>query len=289
MPKFDLYETVTNRIVEALEKGTVPWRNPILTSHAGKPRNLPSDRMYRGINTFLLMLTAMEHGYGTGYWLTYKQAIELGGHIKKGEKSSIVIFWKQYDTQDKKTGKDIKVPVLRYYRVFNVDQCEGVEYPEQQVVEEREFTPIESAESIVKGFPQPPTLEHDAYPRACYKPLDDKVHMPNPEFFESDEAYYATLLHELAHATGHSSRLDRKIDTNPQPFGSPDYSKEELVAEMASAYACSAAELPPVMLDQSAAYINSWVKVLKGDKKLVVSAAGAAQKAADWMLNQRQR
>ena len=288
MSSFDLYQTVTDQIVAMLEAGVVPWRSPILgRSKAGHPKNMNTGKRYRGVNVFLLAFTAYAKGYGSSYWMTFNQAKERGGNVKKGEKSSMVVFWKQYETTDKQTREPIKVPVLRYYNVFNAEQVEGVEIPDAVKFEPLDFKPIESAEQIAAGFIGGPGVAHDGGQQAFYRPSTDSVHMPEKIRFASVEEYYSTLLHELSHSTGHSSRLDRKLDTDPKPFGCADYGKEELVAEMSAAFLSSFAGIQPRVIDNQAAYLAGWLKQLKLDKKLVISAAGQAQRAADWIRGER--
>jgi len=284
---FDLYTGITNQIVSMLNKGVVPWRSPILVQgSAGHPQNLESQKPYRGINVFLLAFTAWNKGYSSRYWLTFNQAKAHGASIKKGEKSSTVVYWKQLEVTDGETGEKKQVPMLRYYNVFNVDQCDGLAVGEASAQLRTPFTPIEAAEALVKGYHDGPAIEH-AGARASYHPLEDRVCLPEAGKFVSSEEYYATLFHELAHSTGHSKRLNRGLDGNPQPFGSPDYGKEELVAEMAAAYLCGHVGIQPVVLENQAAYINGWLKKLHEDKKLVLTAASAGQKAADWICGQR--
>ena len=281
----DVYQHVTDKIVEALETGTVPWRNPILGSQQDAwPRNLVSDKPYRGVNTFLLALTSWSIGYASPYWLTFRQAQARGGIVRKGEKSTLVVFWKQLVVEDKESGKKKGVPMIRHYRVFNSEQCDGVNAPVVESTEQagREAKSIKSAEMIVRGY-QGPTIRHTGMqPR--YRPSTDEVFIPEQKQFTSDEEYYSTLFHELVHSTGHSSRLDRGLDTELQPFGSADYSREELTAEMGAAFLCNHAGIFPTVLDNSAAYIKGWLSCLKSDKKAVVQSAGAAQKAADLIL-----
>ena len=284
---FDLYATVTDQIVAMLEKGVVPWRSPILgQTTAGHPRNLNTGKRYRGVNTFLLAFSAFAKGYGSSYWLTFNQAKERGGNVRKGEKSSMVVFYKQFETEDRKTGEAKTVPVLRYYNVFNVEQCEGIVAPDAPTFEPLAFTPIESAEAIATGYAGGPPVEH-AGQKAFYRPSTDAVTMPEQTRFASCEEYYSTLFHELSHSTGHSTRLDRRLDTAPMAFGSADYGKEELVAEMSAAFLSGHAGIKPATIDNQAAYIGGWLKTIKGDKRLVVSAAGQAQKSADWVLGER--
>lgn len=285
----DIYQEVTNRIVSYLEQGTVPWKNPIKRGTGdGWPKNLDSGKRYRGINVFLLGLTAWERGYASDYWLTFKQAREHGGSVRKGEKGSLVTFFKLYATTDKQTGEEIEIPVLKHFTAFNAEQIDGIAAPDTPDDESatEPFTPIETAESIVANFTAKPAIHHDGGTRACYRPVSDSVHMPKHERFEREETYYTTLFHELTHSTGHSSRLDRGLDTELAPFGSPDYSREELIAEMGAAFLSAAAGISEPTIEQSASYLQSWIKVLKGDKRLVVRAASSAQKAADLILSE---
>ena len=292
----DIYQTVTDRILELLDQGTVPWRQPFKRGSGGEsglPKNLISNKAYRGINVFLLAVTAMLEGYDSPYWLTFKQARERDAHVRKGEKGSLVIFWKQYATTDKKTGEPVNVPVMRHYTLFNAMQCEGLELPNapeteaEPEAEETPFEPIVEAMAIVNGYQGAPHIEHRSG-RAFYRPSQDLVSLPEPKEFVDRESYYTTLFHELAHSTGHSKRLDRGMNTKSAQFGSVPYSKEELVAEMGAAFLAAASGISPPTIEQSAAYIESWRKKLKGDKKLVVQAAGAGQKAADWILGTSQ-
>jgi antirestriction protein ArdC len=288
MSSFDLYQSVTDQIIAMLETGVVPWRSPILgRSKAGHPKNLNTGKQYRGVNVFLLAFTAFAKGYGSSYWLTFNQAKERGGNVRKGEKSSMVVFWKKYETTDRQTGEPTTVPVLRYFNVFNAEQVEGIEIPDAVKFEPIEFKSIETAEQIAAGYVAGPGIQHDGGQQAFYRPASDTVHLPERTRFASVEEYYSTLFHELSHSTGHSSRLDRKIDSNPKPFGSPDYGKEELVAEMSAAFLCSHAGIQPTVIENQAAYLAGWLKQLKSDKKLVVSAAGQAQRAADWIRGER--
>jgi antirestriction protein ArdC len=287
MSSFDLYQEVTNQIVAMLEAGVVPWRSPILgRSHAGHPKNLNTGKQYRGVNVFLLAFTAYAKGYGSSYWLTFNQAKERGGMVKMGEKSSMVVFWKQYETTDRESGEPVNVPVLRYYNVFNAEQVDGIGIPDAVKFEPLDFKPIEAAEAIAKGYAGGPAIEHGGQ-QACYQASTDTIRLPEPARFASCEEYYSTLFHEQSHSTGHSSRLDRKLDTAPMPFGSPDYGKEELVAEMSAAFLCGHAGIQPSVITNQAAYIGGWLKQLKLDKKLVISAAGQAQRAADWIRGER--
>lgn len=283
----DLYSEVTQTIMAALERGVVPWRSPILASaDLSHPSNLLTGRPYSGINVFLLALRAWAEGYRSSRWLTFKQALERGGSVRKGERAALVVFWKLYETKDRQTGGDSTFAVLRHYHVFNIEQCDGIDAAGLANDARAVFQPIERAAAIVGEYISGPATTHGGC-KAFYRPSSDEVRVPEPTVFVSPEAYYATLFHELAHSTGHSSRLDRKLDTDPKPFGTADYSREELIAEMAAAFLAADAGITPPVIDNQAGYIASWLGVLAGDKRMVIAAAGAAQRAADWIRGRR--
>lgn len=283
-PKTDVYTVVTDRIIAALEAGTVPWRKPWRSIGGVQPTSLSTGKPYRGINSWILSLESMTQGYVSPYWVTFKQAQARGGSVRRGEKGTQVVLWKPMEKVDPDTGETKRTFLLRYFTVFNTDQCDGVDTPEIQAAPE-DRVPIDEAEQLVRSWTSRPEISHGGN-RACYSPLLDKVSMPQSGQFNSDESYYVTLFHELAHSTGHPSRLARTSLVDPKPFGSEDYSKEELIAEMASAYLCAEVGIEND-LDQSAAYIASWLKVLKNDRKLLVDAAAAAQKATDLVTEAR--
>ena len=283
-PKADAYNVVTDRIIEALESGTVPWHKPWKTLAGVGPTSLQTGREYRGINVWLLSLTAHAAGYTSPYWVTFKQAKERGGTVRKGEKGTQIVLWKPVKkTEQDEGGEDVtkRYLILRFFTVFNAEQCDGVETPELPELP-ADHDPIASCESIVESWTGRPTVKHGGN-RAYYSPALDYIQMPLSGQFTEPEGYYATLFHELAHSTGHESRLGRKSLISPAPFGSEDYSREELVAELAASYVCGEAGIP-VNIQQSAAYIKSWLNVLKDDRKMLVNAAAQAQKAADLML-----
>lgn len=271
-----VYEQITERIVLMLETGTIPWRKPWKVQ-TGLPRNLVSKKAYRGINTFLLH--AMH--YESPYWLTYRQALELGGNVRKGEKSCPVVFWKQLAIEDEQTGETEKIPLMRFYSVFNVAQCDGLKNIPATV--ETPLSAPSKPDEIVALMPQRPEIKH-GLSKAFYSPGADTVSMPHRERFTTEAGYYATLFHELIHSTGHKSRLNRPTLTESAGFGSNPYCKEELIAEMGAAFLCGQAEIAEQVLENSAAYVQSWLEQLQKDKKLIVQAAGQAQKAADFIL-----
>jgi antirestriction protein ArdC len=271
-----VYEQITERIVTLLTQGTVPWHKP-WKARTGLPRNLVSQKPYRGINVFLLLAMS----YESPFWLTFRQALQLGGTVRKGEKACLVVFWKQTTFEDKKSGEQQKKRMLRFYHVFNVAQCDGLENCTAPV--ETPVNGICKPEDMVAHMPQPPLIKH-GMARAFYSPREDCVGLPARERFEQAEGYYATLFHELVHATGHETRLNRATLTEKAGFGSNPYCKEELIAEMGAAFLCGHAEIAARTIDNSAAYLNGWLEQLRNDKTLIVHAAAQAQKAADFIL-----
>jgi antirestriction protein ArdC len=274
---FDTYQAVTDEITAALERGVVPWHKPWQGGTA--PENLISHKAYRGINNLLLSLAESAE---TPYWLTFKQAQGLGGRVRKGEHGRMVVFFKQLKVTDKKDPtKMASIPMLRYYKVFNAAQCDGIDLPApaEPWLSEGDAMPIESAQCLIDGMPDAPTIQHGGN-RAFYRPSLDTITLPERQSFESMPAYYGTAFHELGHATGHASRLNRfDNDTEWSQFGSQPYGKEELVAELTSAYLCNVAGMDHV--DPSASYIDNWLRAIKSDKRLIVGAAGKAARAAD--------
>ncbi len=277
----NVYDQVTAKIMELLETGTIPWKKPWASSEGAK--NLVSKKSYRGINQFLLSCSP----YASPYWVTYRQAADRGGQVRKGEKSTPVIFWKWLNQKAVPEDDDNltagRVPLLRYYNVFNLDQIDGINPPEKEQPV-NPFSPIEQAELVIKNMPDRPKILHGGE-RAFYSPRLDFIQLPPREAFTSPEEFYSTAFHELAHSSGHASRLCRRGILEPSYFGSHDYSQEELVAEFGASMLCGYAGIEQQTLDNSAAYIQGWLKVLKGDKKLAIVAAGQAQRAADFILD----
>lgn len=283
-----IYDVINSKIMELLQQGTVPWRKMWHTA-TNYPMNLVSGREYRGVNVFMLVCQE----YSSPYWLTFKQVVDNGGYVRKGEKSTPVIFWKWLDKWNA-ADDDVdtvtvngKIPMLRYYSVFNLEQVEGITAPPSPETTTNPFSPIHRAQEIIAGMPLPPDIRHGGN-KACYSPMLDYVKLPAPVAFESPEEYYNTLFHELAHSTGHPSRVGRKGIMEPAYFGSHEYSKEELVAEMGAAFLCGHSGIEQKTFENSAAYIQGWLKALKNDKTLLVHAAAQAQKAADYILNRKE-
>jgi antirestriction protein ArdC len=255
-----VHDIVTERILAELQKGDVPLRKPWRTL---PPANLISKKTYRGINFFLLSLA----GYGSQYWLTYRQAQALGGNVRKGEHGTKIVFWKfdKYETEtpDGETEKR-KSAFLRYYVVFNLEQTEGL----KALLALPPARPIESAEAIVAGMPNPPAFEQGF--RAAYIPSTDTVTMPSRTAFGSPAEYYSTLFHGLTHSTGHAKRLGREGFDKLQMFGNDSYSREELVAEMGSAMLCGVAGIEQSTVANSAAYLQTWIGRLKSESEVPI-------------------
>ena len=286
----DIYTIVTKKIISLLESDIVPWRKPWTST--GLPRNLVSRKPYRGINHFLLSASK----FVSPFWLTMRQANELGGHVRKGEESSVVVFWKVDDVKDNAEDADHQQPepksrrrfLLRYYRLWNLEQCELQQALLDKLprIETHEHDPIEAAEKIITEMPNRPEVQY-AGSKAFYSSITDRITLPPREFFVSAEEFYATALHETVHSTGSQKRLARESILDAAPFGSQTYSAEELVAEMGSAYLCAEAGISNAVIENQAAYVAGWLSKLRDDRKLLVYAAAQAQKAADFILGRQ--
>lgn len=279
-----IHKIVTGRMIAALERGTVPWRKPWQAA-AGQPRSMSTGQPYRGVNVFLLGMTAAEHGYSSPLWGTYRQIASLGGRVCTGERSTLVVFWKTAQTEyrDPQTGELTvrTVPVLRYYRVFNAAQAGHL--PERFYPAPGGHSQIAEPQAILDAYlARGPKLIHVAGDRAAYHPATDTIRLPEPGQFRTPEGYYATAFHEAGHSTGHPSRLNRPGIAAFDHFGSGKYAREELAAEMTSALLCAQTGIDdPGICANSASYIASWLTALSNDHKLVVTAAAQAQHASD--------
>lgn len=300
MSNAHVYEKITARVLEQLAAGTVPWHKPWSGGTRQRPRNLVSRKPYHGVNIFV---TACQ-GYTSPYWLTINQLKQLGGcdrsrfcrkkhehaHVRKGETGTPIVFWSSREVVRQAAGEPEphtdRIFLARYSHVWNVAQVTGIDgkVPVDEAIVEREFSPIEECERIVRGLVDAPTIEHRIDQRAYYQANVDRIVIPRPETFESAEDYYATLFHELAHATGHPKRLNRETLVDRTAFGDTNYSEEELVAEFAATFLCGVAGIENRVVDNSAAYLASWSRKLESDKHLVLRAASKAQRAADHLL-----
>lgn len=286
----DIYTQVTNIIITQLEKGVAPWRSPYLAS-AGLPRNFSSGNCYQGINVFLLALA----GYSSPYFLTFLQAKELGGHVRRGEHGHLVIKCGTW-TKDKENPAPDEDPTetrrfLKGYTVFNTAQIEGITFPEIIHPARTTTEVIESAEGIIRGMPCPPLISERTTSIPSYNRHTDSIAMPARAAFRSDAEFFCALYHEAVHSTGHESRLSRRtLLENKGSYATGDtrkiYSEEELVAEMGAAFLSAHAGIADDDHENSAAYLQGWLSVLKvtSNRTWLVKAASEAQKAANYIL-----
>ena len=289
--KHDIYAEVTNRIITQLEQGVIHWKSPYF-SKVGFPRNFATGNPYHGINVFLLGSLR----YTSPYFLTFIQAKELGGHIRKGEHGSLVV---KYGTYTKETEGTVSAEAseehrkyLKAYTVFHASQVEGIAFPEAENVPELPANAAcDRARAMVAGMPKAPAI-HSGTAIPCYRRSSDSVHMPERRFFTSEEAFFSTLFHELTHSTGSESRLARKSLLESKGIDAEGearkvYAEEELVAEMGASFLCAHAGIIEAELENSAAYLQGWIDALKSKdaKGWIIRAASQAQKAADFILN----
>lgn len=284
-PRADVCQLVTDKIVQALEGNIPPWRRPWqANTYAGLPLR-HNGEPYRGINILLLWSATQDYGFSSGYWMTYKQAVELGGQVRKGEKSEPVFYYGTAPIKDAEAKEDEEefYRFLKSYRVFNADQIDGLPdrfygAGEADVSEISSFERIEELELFISSLPS--VVVHGGG-QAYYRPSSDQIHMPEFETFESAESYYLTLLHEHVHWTGHDSRLDR--DLLGTAFSTPNRAREELIAELGSAFLGWMFGFAPQHIDNHSAYIAHWLEALKNDKRLIFAAAAKAQQAVDYL------
>jgi len=291
--KKDPYQELTDRIVEKIKEGVKPWQ-PRWSGY-GLAKNFVTGNEYSGINFFILNLLSP---HPIPYYMTYKQAKEQGGQVKKGSKAERVYFYKSYykDKDGKNmsesegqeahaNGGDVeRIAFLKYYHVFNVADIEGIEIetPEKMLTEHER---IEACEAVIKGYKNGPKHITEDPDSAFYKPSTDEVNLPQLERFKSVEGFYLTMYHELCHSTGHESRLSREGITKPSQFRSERYAREELVAEMGAAYLAGHVGIGGEDVeDQNAAYLGGWLTVLENDTTLIFKAAAEAQKAVNLIL-----
>ncbi|EHS4662161.1 DUF1738 domain-containing protein [Salmonella enterica] len=296
-PRQDLFQTVTDKIITALENGTTPWRKAWQTGKEGLPANAITGRNYSGINVMLLWIDAADKGFHSNRWLTFKQALDAGGNVRKGEKSTLVTLFKPFQKEAKdNSGQPVfdgnGEVVMRdrcfmtSFHLFNVEQCENLPdnlYPKIPVLPDVER--IARAEQIAacSGV----SVIHRHQDRAYYRPAVDHIMMPEAAQFDSAEDYYSTLLHELVHSTGHASRLAREgIVSTSKKFGDPVYGFEELIAEMGAAFLCAELGINGDLQHES--YIASWLQTLKEDNRAVFRAARFAREAFEYLVLREQ-
>lgn len=286
-PRVDLYQRITDTIIAQLEQGRVPWVQPWGdmpgAAAVGMPRNAQTERAYSGINVMLLWASGMAAGYPTQRWLTFKQALELGGNVRRGEKGTPVVYANRFTPERERerasqAGEEARsIAFLKQYTVFNAAQCDGLPEglyvppppPREDLIEPRFRALMEGTGLTI----------HLGGQRAFYRPADDAIVLPPPQSFFEPVNFHRTAAHEMSHATGHASRLARDFTAR---FGSEGYAREELVAEISAAYVCASLGIVPTV--RHADYIASWLEVLRSDPRAIVQAAGMASRSADWLL-----
>ncbi|EPX80562.1 ArdC family protein [Salipiger mucosus] len=286
-PRTTLYDDITDKIIAELEEGRLPWVQPWGTAAVqaplAMPRNVSTGRQYSGINVLILWGAVIQQGYPTQHWLTFRQALSLGGNVRKGERGTTVVYADRFTPEDEKrrareTGEDAnRIPFLKRFTVFNAAQCEGL--PEDIAIEAPPPPPglIEPrVEALIAATGIDFRIGGN---RAFYVPALDYVQVPPPQAYFEPINWHRTALHEMGHATGHSSRLARDFSGS---FGTRKYAFEELIAEISSAFCCASLGIIPTV--RHADYIGAWQEVMREDSRAIVRAASQASKAADWLL-----
>jgi antirestriction protein ArdC len=284
--KKDCYAEITNAIIADLEKGVRPWIKPWDGGNAIPCRPLRiTGEPYRGINVMLLWSAAHEHGFRNAHWLTYQQAVHQGGHVRKGEKSTTVVFsgtLTRTEQDDNGEEHEKVIPFLKAYSVFNIDQTEGLSdkyrTPAATAPSVRENARNEQVDRFIANTGVEVIHGGD---RACYSPLEDRIYMPNIERFKDSDAYGAVILHEAAHATMRDDRCPRKF--RPSVYGVANYAREELIAELGAAFLCADLQISLTPRPDHAEYIAGWLEVLRIDKRAIFQAAATAQRAVDFL------
>jgi antirestriction protein ArdC len=288
----DIRDEIAQSVIDAmLNDNVIPWRQTWSATSLALPRNALTGKSYRGVNVLALWLRAQARGYTSSDWLTFKQAGAIGGNVKKGERGTRICFWKKLgegendnvESSDEQTTKRSHM-MLKTFVVFNRAQLEGLPETTEDVMPIH--TPIERAQRIIDEMPNRPHLDIRKSNAAFYAPASDSIVLPLPGQFDKIEDYYSTAFHELAHATGHKSRLNRETIAQLHTDNHA-YTKEELVAEMTAAFLCAEVGILPATLDNSVAYIIGWVKKIRLEKRLITEAAAAAQRACDYILNRQ--
>lgn len=284
-PRATLYEDVTGRVIAELEAGRLPWVKPWDDAAAvpALPCNAVSGRCYSGINVLLLWVAGMNARWTSHRWLTFAQALKAGGAVRKGERGTTIVYADRYTPdaargESEESGEARAVPFLKRFTVFNVAQCDGLPeglVPAPQQLPEAEIVPVAQRLIAASGIDV-----RIGGSQAYYAPHEDFVAMPPPAAFPDRVNFYHVCLHELTHATGHASRLARTLSTE---FGSRDYAREELIAEMGSAFLCAALGIAPTI--RHADYVGHWLDILRADHRAIFRAASAAGRAADWLLS----
>lgn len=277
-----VYEIITNKIIESLEKGTVLWQKKWKFSAY---KNFISKKEYNGINRLLLNLSTEENNFSCPFWITFNQASQLKCQIKKGSKATQVIFWKVIDTKKESDKEEVdekneKKFVLRYYNVFNLEQTDLDKSKWENLAELNDLSTVSNAEELIKNYQDKPEINVTYTNRACYNFISDTINVPKINQYDKADNYYNTLFHEMIHSTGHSKRLNR--DLKGYNEDNESYSFEELVAELGSSYLCNDCNLTPDF-DNTVSYISGWLNALKKDSRMIIFASAKAEKACNYI------
>ncbi len=281
----DTYQRITDAVIEQLEAGTKPWIRPWRGNSRGSlvPRRVTGEA-YRGINVLMLWLASELAGYEENTWLTYRQAQELGGQVRKGEKGALVVKYGTFAPKEREDDDDRGIPYLKGYTVFNVEQIENLPqefYRPAEALSTTQVPHLEAVETFVRNTGAVITYGGTT---ACFRPTPDDILLPDRVRFVDEVHLYSTLLHEMSHWSGAKHRLDRDLSGR---FGSESYAVEELVAELSASFLCADLGVAHDPRGNTASYLESWLKVLKNDKRAIVSAAAKAQAAADYLHGQQ--
>jgi len=291
----EIYDEVTNSIINILESGEgLKW---LKCWHEGIAKNYTTKKHYRGINALILKWNMAKYNYTKPFYMTFLQIQKAGSRVKKGEKATPILFYELKEVYKKvcskcemlkcncesRTEKEkvLHIPLLKTYCVFNVEQAEGLNIKEEA---KQTFNPIERAEAIIQGYEDKPRISHE-YTKCFYSVVGDYVGIPKKELFNGEAEYYSALFHELSHSTGHEKRLKRlSLTKEMATFGSAEYSKEEVIAELSTAFLCAEAQIQNSTIKNNSAYIKSWIANLKEDNRFIFKVSSEAQKSADYIL-----
>jgi antirestriction protein ArdC len=296
----DIYQDVTDKIIAALDQGVVPWIKPWSSTGSSGPSPQPypinaiTRRPYSGINLPLLWAAARMQGFSQDHWLTFNQARKAGGHIRKGERSTLAVLYKPMEREEQDesgrtvldengNAKVVRFAILRTHFLFNIEQTEGIESFDEAPTEADSGLPFQAnarAEHLLLSSGA--RIVHKPADMAFYHPIQDFIQLPTKAQFHDEGGYYATALHELTHWSGHYSRLQREGITSPSPFGSPGYAFEELVAEMGAAFLCAQTGIQGALRHED--YLDFWLGLLKADKRAIFRASGQAREASEYVL-----
>ena len=280
----DIHRAIADKVIEAMETSGKNWAKHWAVPASEQPVSMSTGKAYRGINWLLLGIARSEHRYQSGRWATYKQWKGLGAQVRAGEKGEMVILYKPILIDEKKdgkkTGEKVNVRLIRAFTVFNADQVDGYAIPKNDDGFEWAEMPATVADDLAERAGA--VVGHNDKSSAFYIPSQDRINMPEQCQFDAAEGYAATLLHELTHWSGHETRCDRKLKNS---FGTKDYAKEELVAELGAAMMCGSLGISPEPREDHAKYLNGWIERLKDDPKVILSAAAKANQAAEWIFD----